>query len=89
MIPSPTQQHAIDAKLNFMLGAEVFDQLFFGFVCGPVVEYTVRVFVETEEKAAIIESEYSWHVAVIVESVMKTPVKFVNVLPKDPSDRRV
>ena len=79
MIPSLTQQHAIDAKLNFLLGAEVFDHLFIGFVCGPVAEYTVRVFVETEEKAAIIESEYSWHVAVIVESVMRTPVKFVNV----------
>lgn len=87
MTPSPTQQYAIDAKLNFMLGAEVYDQLFLGFECGAVVEYTVRVFVEDEEKAAIIESEYSWHVAVIVESVMKTPVEFVNVLPKNLSDR--
>jgi hypothetical protein len=87
MTPSPSQQHAIDAKLSFMLGAEIFDRLFLGFVCGPVAQYTVRVFVDNEEKAAIIESEYSWHVAVIVESVMKTPVKFVNVLPKNPSDR--
>ena len=87
MTPSPSQQQAIDAKLNFMLGAEVFHELFLGFVCGPIVHNTVRVFVENEEKAAIVESVYSWHVAVVVENVMRTPVKFVNVLPKYRSDR--
>jgi hypothetical protein len=83
MTPSPSQQHAIDAKLNFMLGAEVFDRLFLGFECGPVDNKTVRVFADNAEKAAIIASEYSWHIAVIVESVMKTPVKSVYVASRD------
>jgi hypothetical protein len=82
MLPSQPQQHAIEAKLNFMLGAEVFDQLFAGFSCGPVVEKMVSIFVENEDRAAIIASEYGWHVAVIVESVMRTPVAQVKVLPR-------
>jgi hypothetical protein len=86
MTPSPAQQDAIAAKLNFMLGAEVFNDLFPGFVCGPIVQHTVCVFVENDERAAIIESVYSWHVAVIVESVMRTPVRLVNVLSKYSSD---
>jgi hypothetical protein len=51
-----------------------------------VVGSAVRAFVQNEEKAAIIESEYSRHVAVVVESVMKTPVKFLNVLPNPTSE---
>jgi hypothetical protein len=82
MTPSPAQQDAIAAKLNFMLGAEVFNDLFPGFVCGPIVQHTVCVFVENDERAAM----YSWHVAVIVESVMRTPVRLVNVLSKYSSD---
>jgi len=88
MIPSKAQQQAIEAKLNFLLGAEEFDRLFLGFICGDVDGDVINVFVENENRAAEIEAKYSWHVAVIVESVLKRPVKLVNVLPKDFSDSR-
>ena len=89
MLPTKFQQQAIEAKLNFMLGAEEYDRLFLGFVCGPLSDNVVSLFVETEDRASVITTEYSWHVAVIVESVLKTPVKSVNVLPKDFSNSQV
>ena len=78
----------MEAKLNYILGAEVFDQLFLGFECGSVVKETAHIFVESEEKAAIVESEYSWHVAIIVESIMKKRIKYVTVGSKSHSERQ-
>lgn len=83
MFPSKAQQHAIEAKLNFALGAETYDRLFLGFVCGGVKNGVVDVFVQNEDTAVIVDAEYSWHVAVVVESVLKRPVKRVNVLPRN------
>jgi hypothetical protein len=88
MLPSKAQQHAIEAKLNFALGAETYDRLFLGFVCGGVQNEIVEVFVQNEDTAAIVGTQYSWHVAVVVESVLKKPVKRVNVLPKNLSPTR-
>jgi hypothetical protein len=88
MIPSKAQQQAIEAKLNFALGAETYDRLFLGFVCGGVENEIVDVFVQNEDTAAIVGTEYSWHVAVVVESVLKKSVKSVNVLPRDLSPTR-
>jgi hypothetical protein len=48
----------------------------------------VEVFVQNEDTAAIVGTEYSWHVAVVVESVLKKPVKRVNVLPRNLSPTR-
>jgi hypothetical protein len=88
MLPTKAQQQAIEAKLNFVLGADTYDRLFLGFVCGAVDHAIVDVFVQNEDMAAIVGSEYSWHVAVVVESVLKKPVKRVNVLPKNASQAR-
>jgi hypothetical protein len=88
MLPSKAQQQAIEAKLNFALGAETYDRLFLGFVCGDVDNDTVDIFVQNEDTAAIVCTGYSWHVAVVVESVMKKSVKCVNVLPKNLSQTR-
>jgi hypothetical protein len=49
---------------------------------------TVDIFVQNEDTAAIVCTGYSWHVAVVVESVMKKSVKCVNVLPKNLSQTR-
>jgi hypothetical protein len=89
MRPTTAQQQAIQAKLNFMLGPEIYDRLFLGFICGDVQDKTASVFVENEDVAGIINAEYSWHIAVIVESILKTPVRFVSVLPKDFSKSQV
>ena len=88
MLPSKAQQQAIEAKLNFVLGAETYDRLFLGFICGDVDNDTVDIFVQNEDTAAIVCAGYSWHVAVVVESVMKKTVKCVNVLPKNLSQTR-
>jgi hypothetical protein len=83
MLPSMPQQYAIQARLNFMLGAEIYDRLFPGFVCGPILEGTVSVFVEDQDRASVIAAGYSWHVAAAVESVLKRAVRQVNVLPQE------
>jgi hypothetical protein len=88
MRPSKAQQQAIEARLNFALGAETYDRLFLGFSCGGVENEIVAVYVQNEDAAAIVGAEYSWHVAVAVESVLKKPVKGVNVLPKNFSQTR-
>jgi hypothetical protein len=88
MLPSKAQQQAIEAKLNFALGAETYDRLFLGFICGDVDNDAVDIFVQNEDTAAIVCTGYSWHVAVVVESIMKKSVKCVNVLPKNLSQTR-
>jgi hypothetical protein len=88
MFPSQAQQHAIEARLNFALGADTYDRLFLGFVCGGVENEIVDVFVQNEDTAVIVGTEYGWHVAAVVESVLKKPVKGVNVLPKSLSQTR-
>jgi hypothetical protein len=83
MTPTKAQQQQIEAMLGFMLGAEVYDQVFSGVVCGNVDNKTVSLFVDNEDRARLINTEYSWHVAVIVESILKAPVRFVNVVPRE------
>jgi hypothetical protein len=81
MHPSKPQQYAIQARLNFMLGAETYDRLFLSFVCGPVFDDTVSVFVEDEVRALAIAEGYSWYIATAVESILRLPVRYVKVLP--------
>jgi hypothetical protein len=88
MLPTKAQQQAIEAKLNFVLGADTYDRWFLGFACGGLTDDMVEVFVKDEDTAAVVGTEYSWHVAVIVENVLKKPVKRVNVLSKDTSQAR-
>jgi len=48
----------------------------------------VEVFVQSEDTAAIVGTQYAWHLAVAVESVLKQPVRHVTVLPKSLSQTR-
>ena len=86
MLPTRDQQLAIQAKLNMLLGAEVYDTLFLGFECGVIFEDIVHVYVPTEDAAAAIDFEYPWQVAIAVESIVKLPIKAVHVLPRNYSD---
>jgi hypothetical protein len=65
-----------------MLGAETYDRLFLSLVCGPVFDGTVNIFVEDEIRASAIAEGYSWHVATAIESILRLPVRCVNVLPQ-------
>jgi hypothetical protein len=86
MLPDSHQQLAIQARLNMLLGAKIYDDLFLGFECGVVFDHTAHVYVRNENKAAFIEAHYGWHVSVAVESILKLPIKAVQVLPRDFSD---
>jgi len=79
---SSEQNLAVQARLNFMLGSRLYDQLFLGFQCGELKDDVLRVFARSEYLALEIAAGYSLHVAIAVESVLKRPVKSVNVLPR-------
>jgi hypothetical protein len=79
---SSIENLAIQARLNFILGAEEYDRLFLGFECGPIRDKTAQVFARSEHNAHQIGSLYSTHIAIAVESVIKRPIKAVRVLPK-------
>ena len=81
--PTATEKFAIEAKLNMILGAKEYDRLFLGFECGELIGDVVHVYARSEYCAARIDSHYSPHVAVAVESVIGRPVKTVTVLPKN------
>ena len=80
--PSSTENLAIQARLNFLLGAREYDSLFLGFQCGHIRDKTAHVFARSEHNAHEIGSRYSTHIAIAVESVIKRPIKAVRVLPK-------
>jgi hypothetical protein len=83
MLLSKEENYAVQAKLNLMLGAQEYDSLFLGFECGELIEDIVHVYIRSEYQAAKIETRYTPHVALAVESVIRKPVKRVNVLPRD------
>lgn len=80
--PSPVEQLAIQARLNFILGSIEYDKLFLGFECGGIFENSAEVFARSEYHAIRIAFSYSLHVAIAIESVIKRPVKSVRVLPR-------
>lgn len=86
MLPTPNQQLAIQAKLNMLLGAEVYDALFLGFECGVIFEDTVHVYVPTADAAVAIGIGYPQQVAIAVGSVVSLPIRDVHVLPRNYSD---
>jgi hypothetical protein len=84
--PSSIENLAIQARLNYILGARAYDSVFIGFECGHITDKTAHVFVRSEHNAHQIGSHYSTHVAIAVESVLKRPITAVRVLPKHFSD---
>jgi hypothetical protein len=83
MLLSQEENYAVQAKLNLMLGAKEYDSLFLGFECGELIEDIVHVYARSEYQATRIEKCYTPHVAIAVESILRRPVKRVNVLPRD------
>jgi hypothetical protein len=84
--PTIVQKRAIEARLNMLLGAQVYDSLFLGFECGDIIDGIAHVYAQTEYFATRIDAVYEQQVALAVESVMKHRVKGVNVIPKDFAD---
>jgi hypothetical protein len=79
--PTRHEHHAIEAKLNMLPGASVYDELFIGFEVICVRRGVLDVHVSSHS-ADIIQRTYSLHVAIVVESVLKRAVKSVNLCPR-------
>jgi hypothetical protein len=86
MRPTSTQQLAIEAMLNCLLGARLYDRLCLGMKVGGMAEDILYVFVSNEACAAEIETSHADDFALAAEHVLNKPVRCVNVIPHDFSD---
>jgi hypothetical protein len=78
--PTKIEQLAIEAKLNYIFGARVYDKLFLGFEVLEVVNDELRAWAPSEHRAAVIDVQYSTKVAWIAQTVFNRPIRRVNVL---------
>jgi hypothetical protein len=78
--PTKIGQLAIEAKLNFVLGAEAYDRVFSGFEVLEVVDGELRGWAPSEHQAAVIDVRYSSMVAWIAQTVLNRPIQRVSVL---------
>src|ERR1700694_5399193 len=78
--PTKIQQFAIEAKLNLMFGASVYDRIFLGFEVLEIVDGELRGWAPTEHGAAVIDVHYASKLAWIAETVLKRPIRRVSVL---------
>lgn len=78
--PTEIEQQAIDAKLNRLFGARLYDRIFLGFEVLAVVDDELRGWSPSEYCAAVIDVHYSARVAWIAQSVFNRPVRRVSVL---------
>jgi hypothetical protein len=78
--PTKIEQLAIEAKLNFIFGAKVYDRVFLGFEVLEVVNDELRAWALSEHQAAVIDVRYSGKVAWIAQTVFNRPVRRVSVL---------
>lgn len=72
---------AVQAKLNFILGAKEYDTYLQGFRCAELSGGVVIAYARSEYMAGVISAEYSNQIAVAVESILKQPASMVLVLP--------
>jgi hypothetical protein len=73
--PTETEQLAIEAKLNLIFGARVYDSLFLGFEVLEVVGDELRAWASTEHRAAVIDVRYSPRVAWIAQTLFNRPIR--------------
>jgi hypothetical protein len=73
--PSEIHQLAIQAKLNFALGARVYDDIFAGFEVREIAGDELRGWATSEYRAAVIDIHFSAEVARIAQAVTGRPVR--------------
>jgi hypothetical protein len=78
--PTEIHQLAIQAKLNFALGARVYDDVFAGFEVLEIVGDELRGWATSEYRAAVIDIRFSAEVARIAQAVLKRPVRRTSFL---------
>ena len=78
--PTQIEQFAIQAKLNFMFGAQVYDRIFLGFEILEIVDDELRGWSPTEYCAAVIDIHYAANLAWATEMILERPIRRVSVL---------
>ncbi|MBI5322066.1 hypothetical protein [Bradyrhizobium sp.] len=78
--PTEIHQFAIQAKLNFALGARVYDEIFAGFEVTEIVGDELRGWATSEYRAAVIDIHFSAEVARIAQAVTGQPVRRTSFL---------
>jgi hypothetical protein len=78
------QQQAIQARLNYFLGADEYDRLFLGFEIVSIENEVLTVGVLPACTSEVRE-KYSWHVAVVAEALLKRSIRKVSVIPLEES----
>ena len=73
--PTEIHQFAIQAKLNFALGACVYDDVFAGFEVLEIVDDELRGWATSEYRAAVIDIHFSAELARIAQAVTGRPVR--------------
>ena len=76
---------AVQAKLNFILGAKTYDTYFQGFHCTNISNGVATAYVRSEYMAGVIRAEFSGDVAEAIESIVGERVTGLLVLPHHPS----
>jgi hypothetical protein len=73
------QQQAIQARLNYFLGADEYDRLFVGF---EILHIENEVLTLSARPACTgeVQDKYSWHVAVVAEAVLRKAIRKVIVI---------
>lgn len=78
--PTEIHQFAIQAKLNFALGARVYDEVFAGFEVIEIAGGELRGWATSEYRAAVIDIHFSAEVARIAQAVTGQPVRRTSFL---------
>jgi len=73
--PTEIHQFAIQAKLNFALGAHVYDDVFAGFEVLEIAGEELRGWATSEYRAAAIDIHFSAELARIARAVTGRPVR--------------
>lgn len=83
--PQRIQQQAVQARLNYFLGAEEYDRLFAGVEILHIQSGVLTLSVRPDCKDEV-QYKYSWHVAIVAEALFKQAIRMVNVIsPEKPS----
>lgn len=78
--PTEIHQLAIQAKLNFALGARVYDDVFAGFEVLDIAGDELRGWATSEYRAAVIDIHFSAELARIAQAVTGQPVRRTSFL---------
>ena len=76
------QDHAIQALMAGVVGAETFDRLFAGIRFDRVDGTMLYAFATNEEIASDIEDSYSPYIAAVASQILDKQVDIVVVMPK-------